>query len=485
MASDGNEYYYFFRQKLLIALLKLTATIFYLLVSLLQPVGSQHLPSTPITAGYRDFNYGREPNAVITETKPESKLWFNDGFWWGSLFDPVSENYRIHQFDVPSQCWVNVGPDIDDRDNTLADALWDGTQLYIVSHVKKGFGGSTSSVNSARLYRYSYDSISNTYSLDAGFPVNVNNHTSESLVLTKDSTGQLWVTWTLSDRNVWINRTVGDDKSWGEPFILPAMEQQIDLDDISGILAFGDNKIGVMWSNQVERNIFFAVHIDSSADTEWEPQEAAIENSNNELVSDDHLNLSMACSGDGKTVVAVTKSSLSDLDEPKIYFLKRSPDGQWSETVFGFLRDRHTRPIVLVNSDTDTVYVLAKSGPNSDKIYIKSAHLDNPQFESGRGTLFIASEDDKDINNVTSTKQCVNSETGLLVIASDNSSRHYFHNYMTLDLPVQRTLSTSILPSGTSIRCRSESARSPIRSVCSRSSMSVSRSLRPSGWQRI
>ena len=67
------------------------------------------------------------------------------------------------------------------------------------------------------------------------------------------------------------------------------------------------------------------------------------------------------------------------------------------ETVFGFVEDLHTRPIVLVNSENDSVYVFAKGGLNPESIYMKAAHLDNPQFESGPGILFIRSEDDSRI----------------------------------------------------------------------------------------
>jgi hypothetical protein len=37
-----------------------------------------------------------------------------------------------------------------------------------------------------------------------------------------------------------------------------------------------------------------------------------------------------------------------------------------------------------------------------------------------------------DINNPTSTKQNLNSVTGLVVLASDENSMHYFHNSLDL-----------------------------------------------------
>src|SRR5215217_7511644 len=67
-------------------------------------------------------------------------------------------------------------------------------------------------------------------------------------------------------------------------------------------------------------------------------------------------------------------------------------------------------------------------------IYYKKTPLDNISFEDqiGLGTPFIKSSTDTTINNATSTKQTVNSKTGLLVEASDDNSNYYLHNTINL-----------------------------------------------------
>ncbi len=45
--------------------------------------------------GYRDFSYGTVCTATPTGEKPESKLWWNDGSWWGSLCNPTAHRYHI------------------------------------------------------------------------------------------------------------------------------------------------------------------------------------------------------------------------------------------------------------------------------------------------------------------------------------------------------------------------------------------------------
>ena len=57
--------------------------------------------STPLSkVGYLDFSYGGS-NAIKDPTaeKPESKLWWNDGFWWGSLYNGSASAYHIYRLD--------------------------------------------------------------------------------------------------------------------------------------------------------------------------------------------------------------------------------------------------------------------------------------------------------------------------------------------------------------------------------------------------
>ncbi|HEX9653188.1 MAG TPA: hypothetical protein VGA99_05715, partial [bacterium] len=383
---------------------------------------AQNCTSTPVTQGYRDFNYGSTVIDFPTAEKPESKLWINDGFWWGSLWDPSANRYRIYKFDKDDQCWQNVGPDIDDRANTLSDALSDGQKLYIVSHLYSGSGPS-------RLYRYSYNNSTDSYTLDSGFPVNVNQNNAEALTIAKDSNGKLWITWENSNK-IMINRSTTNDQTWGTPFQLPVQGGNVAGDDISAILSIGSNKIGVMWSNQNDKKMYFAVHNDGDGDTTWQPREEALVDQNLGAVADDHLNVKMS-SDDGGNVFAITKTSLSGGDAPLIYVLKRASNGSWSRHIFGLKRDNHTRPILLIDEENRKLYAFARD--NNGVQRMKNTSLDNISFSPGLGEPFISSSSDDDVNNATSTKQNLNSSTGLLVLASDEGSHNYLHNF--IDLP--------------------------------------------------
>jgi hypothetical protein len=102
-----------------------------------------------------------------TADKPQNKLWFHDGRWWGSLFSPAAGadgngGFTIHRLD--GQTWVDTGAPVDDRNSSQADALTDGSRLYMAS-VRADVP------DTALLVRYSYDSGAKVYRVDAGFPV--------------------------------------------------------------------------------------------------------------------------------------------------------------------------------------------------------------------------------------------------------------------------------------------------------------------------
>jgi PKD repeat protein len=361
--------------------------------------------------------------------KPESKLWWNDGSWWGSLWDTDTSDFHIHRLDLATSTWVDTGVALDDRPNSRADVLWDGQHLYVASHVSSE---SPASGYQARLYRYSYSPTGKTYSLDAGFPATINNWRTETLVLDKDSTGTLWATW-VQEQKVYVNRTIGGDATWGTPFVLPVSGTSVSSDDISSVVAFGGNRIGVMWSNQAASAVYFAVHVDGDAATTWQPSRTAVQGSGS---ADDHLNLKSLQSAGGRVFAAI-KTSHGSSSAPLIMLLVRDPATTgWSSHVFGTVANNHTRPIVLLDETNGVVHMFA-TGPQAGStsystIYAKSSPLDAISFPTGLGTTFILDASALGMNNPTSTKQNVNASTGLVVLATNDMTGRYWWNRITL-----------------------------------------------------
>jgi hypothetical protein len=395
-------------------------------------------PATPATlaagdVGYVDFSFGSAPGNDPTADKPQSKLWFNDGAWWGVLYHSGSGTWHIYRLNWPDQ-WIDTGVTVDNRPTSRADVLWDGTKLYFASLVRNNTS------NQGRLYRFSYNATSDLYSLDSGFPVQIMSGRAETMAFDKDSTGQLWITFTQSSK-VYVNRSLGNDLTWGAPFVVPS-STTLDSDDISSLVAYQGN-IGVLWSNQRDDKMYFSYHRDVDADEAWQPIVAAYSGTNN---ADDHINLkSLQTDGSGRLFAAV-KTSLSGTTQPRLLLLWASPGGAWGSTVFSTGAESQTRPLVLLESTNQRVYMFATT-EGGGALYMKSTSMDNPDFsdQPGQGEPFVKNSTYGSLNNATSTKQTLSAATGLVVLVSDESKRFYLHNTLALGNPPADTTPPTVL----------------------------------------
>jgi fibronectin type 3 domain-containing protein len=405
---------------------------------------SSQQTSVVSTSGWKDQPYagaGDDPTA----SKPESKAWWNDGSWWASMWAGTGNGFHIFKLNTATQAWTDTGTQIDDRKWSRADALWDGTHLYVASHIFSTCGCSTSSPgNPSRVYRYSYNALTGTYTLDVGFPVVINNTSTETLVIDKDSTGALWATW-AQDNQVMVTHTVGgNDHIWATPYVVPVSgASNLNPDDIASVVAYGGNKIGIMWSNQNDSAIYFASHTDGQSDTSWTVV-AAVRST---LVADDHINLkSLQSDGSGR-VFAVTKTSLNDAPNPNpgdplVLLLVRDPSAGWSLSTVWRIGDTTgpgvTRPILLIDESNSMLHVFATSSDAGGTILEKTSPISSVSFPSGAGATFMTDPSGALLNNATSTKQNVTSASGIMILASNNaasstaSQEFYWHNYEAL-----------------------------------------------------
>jgi PKD repeat protein len=384
-------------------------------------------------AGYVDGSISGAADAP-SGSKPESKLWFQDGSWWSSMFNSTTRTFRVFRLDQSSESWANVGPTLDTRTNSRADVLFDGAHVYVASHVFASDSNHNTAGQPSRLWRLSYDSTARSYSVDAGYPVAINNVSSETLVIEKDSSGTLWATWTQA-KHVFIAHSVGNDATWSPPIQL-TISGTLNSDDIVSTIAFGGNKVGLLWSNQAAATMYFSVHVDGTADTAWSGPEVAASGSHE---ADDHINLKTDSAG---RVYAAVKTSKTSSGDPLINLLVRSSGGTWSKYLYGTVANSNTRPIVLVDEAEGTLRMFAtgpypgqSSGQSGGTIYEKDSPLGSISFPSGLGTPVIQDPTSADMNNATSTKQEVDGSTGLVVLATNDSTNRYWHADLALGAP--------------------------------------------------
>jgi hypothetical protein len=396
-------------------------------------IGASAAVAGPGDVGYEGPSYAGGA-LEITGEKPESKLWWNDGHWWASMFDTASSDFHIFRLNVATQTWTDTGVAIDPRAKSKADTLWDGAnqKLYVASHV---FSKSGNTAEPARLWRYSYNAATDAYSLDAGYPVVIANFSGETLVIDKDSTGQLWATWKQGTQ-IMINRTtcpasgscpLTADAAWGTPFVPDVGitgAATVNADDISSLIAFA-GQIGVMWSNQAKKGFYFAVHDDAQGNDQTWGGAARIPATGTSAFGDDHLNMKLHAA-DGRIFVAA-KTSLGST-QARLVLLVRQTSGAWSVFEHSKGSDDMTRPIVMIDGTNNVLHFFATE-EGGGALYVKKTPLSSISFGPGKGTPVIVDADNADIENPTSAKHSVSTATGLVVLASNDLTKRYWHHY--------------------------------------------------------
>ena len=137
------------------------------------------------------------------------------------------------------------------------------------------------------------------------------------MVLDQDSTGRLWAT-TMTGGAVYVYySTSANHLTWSNSPIV--LSTGASADDISSVIAFGGNRIGVFWSDQPHDRFSFRIHLDSDDPATWGAQEIAFFGNGQ---TDDHVNVATDSQG---RVYAITKDSI---DRMRVH--RRATDGTWT-----------------------------------------------------------------------------------------------------------------------------------------------------------
>jgi hypothetical protein len=380
--------------------------------------------------------------------RAESVLWFNDGSWWGNLWDADTSDFHIFRFDAATQSWQDTGVTTETRSETHHDVLWDGTTLYVASHKFVNDGVPAAPGYPTRLYRYSYDRATDTYTPSGA--TQINNHRTETLVIDKDSTGRLWATWQQGNK-VYLNVTGTDGVTWGAPFPHPATTNSastanVSVDDTSALVAFGPGRMGLMWSRQVGDStdgFYWSVHNDTDDLAAWSAPTTVV---SGQRSGDDHMNLKWLDSSGGRVFAAV-KTSFTSSSQPLIQLLAMT-GGTWTAHTIATVSECPNRAIVLIDEATQRLRTFATypkpSGTTNagvctssgGAIYEKSSALDNIVFTPEKTPRIV--DADQYLHNVSSTKQNLNNNrtdgasttnSGMLVVAAVSATARYWHHY--------------------------------------------------------
>ena len=378
-----------------------------------------------------------------------SVLWFNDGTWWGNLWDTGSQDFHIFRLDAATQQWADTGVTTETRADTQHDVLWDGTTLYVASHRFVNDEVAAASGFPSTLRRYSYNSSTDTYTPLGSSQIN--NYRTETLVIDKDTTGRVWATWQQGNK-IWLNVTGTDGATWGTPFPHPdsasgSSPANVSVDDNSALIAFGPGKVGLLWSKQTGTSsdgFYWSVHTDGAGTSTWSTPAPAVTGLH---TGDDHMNLKWLDSSGGRVFAAV-KTSFTSSSQPLIQLLAMAADGSWTAHTIATVSECPNRVIAMIDEAAQRIRTFATypkpSGTTNGgvcstsggAIYEKSTPLNDIGFTSAKTVRIL--DVDQYAHNISSTKQNLNNSrsgglsttnSGLLVIASVSATSRYWHYY--------------------------------------------------------
>jgi hypothetical protein len=417
--------------------LALVAALLLVAGVLTVPTAAQAAPGD---VGVEAFSHAGTSTPTGTK-RAESVLWFNDGLWWGNLWDTRTGDFHIFRFDATARTWVDTGVTTETRANTHHDVLWDGTTLSIASHMFVSDGVAAVSGTPSTLRQYSYNTSTNTYALRSP-STQINNMRTESLVIDKDTQGQLWATWQQGNQ-IFVNNTETDGRTWGTPFALPG--GAVSQDDTAGLIAFR-GRMGIMWSRQTGSSsdgFYWSVHVDGASRTSWSAPVGAATGTE---VGDDHLNLKWLDASGGRVFAAV-KTSLDSATQPLLLLLAMDSTGSWSRSTIATVSECPNRVILLIDERAQLLRAFATypkpSGTTNagactssgGAIYEKSTPLNNINFTAKTARIVDA---DRYVHNVSSTKQNLNNSrtdgasttnSGLMIMADVNATLTYWYHY--------------------------------------------------------
>ena len=385
------------------------------LIELLALFPPAALAQCPTFTGDESFTSG-----ITRFQNPNAQLWFNDGLWWGVFSDM---NVGIYFYSMTPGGIVK-GPIVDGNTLGSPDALWDGTNLYVL--VWK-------SLALATFYKYSYNSVTKTYTLLSGFPVNLAlSGASPPAVLEKDSNGKLWATYTSTNgggsdgkvRVIWT--TSADHTAWDTTGnVLETGLNPLNM-EVADIVAFGGNKIGVVWSNYPNKQIAFRYHVDGDPETNWSVKEI-IDSGNGPSnfpggsVADDHLN--MAAAPDGRIFLVAKDNdndgSIANAHVGRLWLYIRTTAGVWGQKTLVQPDPSQiaTRPVLALDTTHSVAYVVyhdetLPGRSSTGRNFITYSPMNNPIFD------FPCVLTPTPSSNPVSTKQNVTSATGLMIASS-------------------------------------------------------------------
>jgi hypothetical protein len=367
---------------------------------------------TPLAVA-EEFVIDLAPISISADTgeKPQSKVWGHAATWWAvlpstSFADSNDDGPWVWRLEL-DETWTNV-LQLSSNSGAKADVKAVGEVAHVLLYDR----------SDTELISIEYDGATDSYDFWSLRPsaTSISLSRSETATIDIDSTSRMWLA-TEKRSDIIVYYSDFPYVSFSGPIVL---EQGISSDDISVVTALPNGTIGVLWSNQNDKQFGFRVHEDGADPSVWLPDEVPAADTFGNGVADDHLNVAVGSDG---TLFAAVKTSFNSSSHPRIAVLVRrlvggGPNGTWEnrsepDEVYE-IDESGTRGIILLNEDTGRVRVVYSADTSGAKIVYRESPTSPINFGSRR-TLMSGS-----LNNATSTKMSWTDE--VVILASDGSA---------------------------------------------------------------
>jgi hypothetical protein len=362
------------------------------------------------------FAFGPAGSPNPAGTGAQSRLWYNDGAWWGVFLTASSGDHRIFRLDATSLTWVDMGVVVDDRTYAKVDVLWDGDRLLVASA-----GERDDARHALRLNRFSYDPSSRQYRRDANFPLPLTASGVVGATLARAEDGRLWVAYRDGVRLV-LDHSLDSDLSWQGPIALDLATGPVDAVAIAAV----GPRIGVVWTASSEDALHSAWLDPANGNESWSVDSpTAIPNLQ---FGEDEIGIAVDHSPGAERMFVGLRTSAEKAAnrgrlDPQVVVAELRPDADAHVFLVSRVEDQHGGPTLVIDADARLLHVIMASPSSGGTIDIKTASLNSIEFAAGPGQELIpASANLPQLLSPSSTKQSVDGGTGLVVAASDPSA---------------------------------------------------------------
>ncbi len=370
------------------------------------PVGE--VPGAP-----ESFAFGEGGSPDPAGTGAQSRLWFNDGSWWGVFLTSSSADQRIFRLDAASLTWVDTGAVVDDRPYAKIDAQWDGERLLVASA-----GEEADERHALRVDRFSYNPASGEYRRNANFPVPVTAAGVTGATLARAADGRLWVAYRDGDRLI-LDHSLESDLSWHGPIALDVATGPVDAVALAAV----GRRIGLVWTLTTGDSLHVA-WLDPALGTDGWSAAAPVPVPGLEF-GEDEIGIAVDRSPGAERLYVGLKTNAGETADrrrlaPQVVVAELRPGEDPATYLVGRVEDQHGGPSLVVDGEARLLHVVMEAPAGGGTIYRKTASLDRLEFGGGLGQALIpATEALPGLGSPTATKQSVDGGSGLVVAATD------------------------------------------------------------------